>query len=55
MQLKFKKISILSTIFVYCATFLLQSNLSFFQTLAKEKNEPRVNIVAILVDSKIYD
>ena len=55
MQLKFKKIFLFATVFIYFASFLLQSNLSFFQALAKEKNEPRVNIVAILVDNKIYD
>jgi hypothetical protein len=55
MQLKFKKICLLSTLFVYCASFLLQSNLFSFQTRAKEKNEPRVNIVTILVDNKIYN
>ena len=54
MQLKFKKICLFSTIIIYCASFLLQSNFVFFQTWAKEKNT-RVNIVAILVDDKIYD
>lgn len=54
MQLKWKKICILITILVYCATFLLQSNLVFFQTWAQEKNIPRVNIVTILVDNQIY-
>jgi hypothetical protein len=54
MQLKFKKICLLSTIVIYCASFLLQSNLGLLQTRAKEKNIPRVNIVAILVDDKIY-
>ena len=55
MQLKFKKVCLLSTILVYCASFLLQSNFFLFETLAKETNIPRVNIVAILVDNKIYD
>ena len=55
MQLKFKKICLLSTIIVYCASFLMQSNLAFFQTRAAENSVPRVNIVAILVDDKIYD
>ena len=55
MQLKLKKICLLSTIFVYCASFLLQSNIGFFQARAQEVTTPRVNIVAILVDSKIYD
>ena len=55
MQLKFKKICLLSTIIVYCASFLIQSNLGFFQAWAKEVNTPRVNIVAVLVDDKIYD
>ncbi|MBR4633584.1 hypothetical protein IKO50_01120 [bacterium] len=54
MQLKFKKICLLSTIIVYCASFLLQSNLALFEVWAKEKNQPRVNIVAILVDNEIY-
>ena len=54
MQLKFKKICLLSTIIVYCASFLLQSNFVLFQTWAQEKNIPRVNVVAILVDDKIY-
>ena len=54
MQLKFKKLCLLSTIFVYCASFLLQSNLPFFQAWAAESNAPRVNIVAILVDNNIY-
>jgi hypothetical protein len=55
MQLKFKKICLLSTIIVYCASFLLQSNFVLFETRAKETNIPRVNVVAILVDNKIYD
>ena len=55
MQLKFKKVCLLSTIIVYCASFLLQSNFVLFETWAKETNIPRVNIVAILVDNKIYD
>ena len=55
MQLKFKKICLLSTIVIYCASFLIQTNLPFFEAWAKEKNIPRVNIVAILVDDKIYD
>ena len=55
MQLKFKKFILLSTIIVYCASFLLQSNLAFFQTWAAENDTSRVNIVAILVDDKIYD
>ena len=55
MQLRFKKTILLSTIIVYCASFLLQSNFVFFQTWAAENNTPRVNIVAILVDDKIYD
>ena len=54
MQLKFKKVCLLSTIIVYCASFLLQSNLVLFQTWAQESNAPRVNIVAILVDNEIY-
>ena len=54
MQLKFKKVCLLSTIIVYCASFLLQSNLPFFQTLAAGSNISRVNIVAILVDDRIY-
>ena len=54
MQLKFKKICLLSTIIVYCASFLLQSNFTLFEVWAKETNQPRVNIVAILVDSEIY-
>lgn len=54
MQLKFKKISLLTTIIVYCASFLLQSNLAFFQTWAKDPDTSRVNIVAILVDDSIY-
>lgn len=52
MQLKFKKICLLSTIFVYCASFLLQSNLGLFQTFAQWSSS-NVNIVAILVDDKI--
>jgi len=55
MQLLWKKIWILSVIFVYCASFLIQSNLVFFQTRAAEKNIPRVNIVTILVDDEIYN
>ena len=55
MQLKFKKICLLSTIIVYCASFLLQSNFALFEVWAQEKNVPRVNVVAILVDSEIYD
>ena len=55
MQLKWKKIWIISTLFVYFVSFFLQSNFLFFQTRAAEKNVPRVNIVAVLVDSKIYN
>jgi hypothetical protein len=55
MQLKFKKACLLITIFVYCVSFLLQSNFFLFQTFAKEDKTPRVNIVAILVDNEIYD
>ena len=55
MQLRFKKIWLFTTFFVYCASFFIQNNFLFFQTWAQEKNEPRVNIVAVLVDSKIYD
>jgi hypothetical protein len=54
MQLKFKKTCLLTTIFVYCTSFLLQSNFVLFQALAKEDRTPRVNIVAILVDNEIY-
>ena len=54
MQLKWKKIWILVTIVIYCASFLMQSNFVFFQTWAQEVNLPRVNIVAILVDDDIY-
>jgi hypothetical protein len=54
MQLKFKKICLITTALVYISSFLIQSNLVFFQTWAKEKNVPRVNIVAVLVDDKIY-
>ena len=54
MQLMFKKICLLSTIIIYCASFLMQSNLALFKVWAKELNIPRVNIVAILVDNKIY-
>ena len=39
---------------MYCASFLLQSNLPFFEKLAADMNAPRVNIVAILVDDNIY-
>ena len=53
MQLKFKKICLFSTVLVYFATFLIQSNFLFFQTWAQEKTS-RVNIVAILVDSELY-
>lgn len=55
MQLKFKKICLFTTVIVYCASFLLQSNFAFIQARDKETNVSRVNIVAILVDSKIYD
>ncbi len=55
MQLKFKKTCLLTTIFVYCASFLLQSNFAFFQAQAKEDKTPRINIVAVLVDENIYD
>ena len=54
MQLKFKKIFLLGTIIVYCASFLLQSNLGLFQAWAKDVNTPRVSIIAVLVDDKIY-
>ena len=55
MQLKGKKILILSTVIVYCASFLLQSGFSLLQTRAQETNIPRVNVVAVLVDDKIYN
>ena len=55
MQLKFKKNLLFITIFVYFVSFLFQSNFTLFQTWARETNIPRVNVVAILVDSKIYD
>lgn len=55
MQIKWKKICVVATIFIYFASFLIQSNLSFFQVRAAETNAPRVNIVAVLVDDKIYD
>ena len=54
MQLKFKKICLLSTIIVYCASFLIQSNLPFFEVWAQETNIPRVNVVVVLVDNEIY-
>ena len=54
MQLKFKKICLLTTVFVYCVSSLLQSNFAFFQARAKDNNTSRVNIVAILVDNDIY-
>ena len=54
MQLKIKKVCLLSTIFVYIASFLLQSSFPFFGILAQDRNT-RVNIVTILVDDKIYD
>ena len=54
MQLKWKKILIISTVLMYFATFLLQSNLEFFKVWAWETNKPRVNIVAVLVDDTIY-
>lgn len=40
---------------MYFATFLMQSNFEFFRVWAWEANKPRVNIVAVLVDDKIYD
>ncbi len=52
MQLKFKKICLLSTIFVYCASFLLQSNFGLFQAFAQWE-QSNINIVAILVDDRI--
>ena len=55
MQLKRKKFWIIATVLVYFASFFLQSNFTFFQVWAQEKNVPRVNIVAVLVDDKIYD
>ncbi len=39
---------------MYFATFLMQSNIEFFKVWAWEASKPRVNIVAILVDSAIY-
>ena len=39
---------------MYCASFLLQSNLAFFEAWAKDPDTSRVNIVAILVDDSIY-
>ena len=41
-------------VLVYFLSFFIQSNFTFFQALAQEKSAPRVNIVAILVDDKIY-
>ena len=55
MQIKFKKTCLLTTIVVYCASFLLQSNFGLFEILAKDDSIPRVNVVAILVDNSIYD
>jgi len=55
MQLKGKKILVLSTVIVYCVSFLLQSGFSLLQTRAQETNIPRVNVVAVLVDDKIYN
>jgi hypothetical protein len=55
MQLKFKRICLLSTIIIYCASFLIESNFALFEVWAQEKNTPRVNIVAVLVDDKIYN
>ena len=55
MQLKWKKIWVISTVIMYFATFLMQSNLEFFKVWGRETNKPRVNLVAILVDNQIYD
>ena len=55
MQLKFKRICLLSTIIIYCASFLIESNFALFEVWAQEKNTPLVNIVAVLVDDKIYN
>lgn len=55
MQLKWKKILIVSIILVYVASFLLQSNFMSFQIWAQEKNKPRVNVVTILVDNDIFN
>ncbi len=52
MQLRIKKVCLLSTIFVYCFSFLLQSNLWLFQAWAQWSPDP-VNIVTILVDDRI--
>ena len=54
MQLKWKKIWIISTVLMYFSTFLLQTNFEFLRVWAGESNKPRVNIVAVLVDDKIY-
>ena len=54
MQFQRKKKSIITMVLVYFLSFFIQSNFTFFQALAQEKGAPRVNIVAILVDDKIY-
>ena len=54
MQLRIKKVCLLSTIFVYCVSFLLQSNLWLFQAWAQWSPDP-INIVTILVDDRILN
>lgn len=54
MRNKGKKKFVIITLAVYCLGLLLQQFSVFFETLAKEKNVPHVNIVAVLVDNTIY-
>jgi hypothetical protein len=51
---KGKKKLIIFTLIIYCLALLLQQFFSLFETRAKEKNIPHTNIVAVLVDDKIY-
>ena len=51
---KGKKNLIVFTLIIYCFALLLQQFSSLFETRARETNTPHVNIVAVLVDDKIY-
>jgi hypothetical protein len=51
---KGKKDLIIFTLVIYCLALMLQQFSSLFETRAREINIPRVNIVTVLVDDKIY-
>jgi hypothetical protein len=55
MRDKGKRKLVITTLLIYCGALLLQDFSAFFETKALEQNVPHINIVAILVDDKIYN